>query len=185
MNTEIGNTLYFPAEDSYLMAEAVTNYSGIMALEVGIGSGIVTEHLNKRFEVVVGTDLNSKSLVHARQRLNQKIGLVCCNFSDAIRSKFDLIVSNPPYLPNPGKAKLDYAIDGGPSGIEWSLNFLKVVVTSLKPSGKILLLTSSLSNILILDDFLRRWGLRKKQIIKRNLFFEALTVFQISRPGKT
>ena len=165
------------------MAEAVTKYSGKMALEVGIGSGIVTEYLNKRFEVVVGTDLNSKSLVNARQRLTQKIDLVCCNISDPIWSKFDLIVSNPPYLPNSGNAKLDFAIDGGPSGIEWSLNFLKVAVASLKPSGKILLLTSSLSNIQTLDFFLQRRRLRKKKILKRNLFFESLTVFQISRLG--
>jgi release factor glutamine methyltransferase len=175
--------LYIPAEDSNLLAETVKEYSGKKALEIGIGSGIVLVELQRNFELVVGTDLHLHSLRYARlYTRSRNILAMCCNMSAPIRSKFDLIVSNPPYLPDLSvKIQKDLTIDGGPTGIEWSINFLESSISKLEPTGKILLLLSSFSNIGKLDLFLQKWKFAKNKVNQKKLFYETIKVFEISR----
>ena len=175
--------MYIPAEDSHLLAEAVKEYSGKKALEIGIGSGIVLEELQRNFELVVGTDLQLQSLRYARLNTRSRNVLtICCNMISPIRSKFDLIVSNPPYLPDlSGKLQKDLPVDGGPTGIEWSINFLESSISKLEPAGKILLLLSSFSNIGRLDLFVQKWRFAKKKVNQKKLFYETIKVFEISR----
>jgi len=175
--------MYIPAEDSHLLAEAVKEYSGKKALEIGIGSGIVLEELQRNFELVVGTDLQLQSLRYARLNTRSRNVLtICCNMISPIRSKFDLIVSNPPYLPDlSGKLQKDLPVDGGPTGIEWSINFLELSVSKLEPTGKILLLLSSFSNIEKFELFVQKWKFAKKKVNQKKLFYETIRVFEISR----
>ena len=157
--------MYIPAEDSYLLAEAVKEYSGKRALEIGVGSGIVLEELQKNFELVVGTDLQLQSLRYARLNiLSRNILTICCNMGAPIRSKFDLIVSNPPYLPDLSvKILKDLPVDGGLTGIEWSIKFLELSLPKLEPTGKILLLLSSFSNIEKLELFCTKTEICKEK----------------------
>jgi len=175
--------LYIPAEDSNLLAETVKEYSGKKALEIGIGSGIVLEELQRNFELVVGTDLHLRSLRYARLDIRSRNNLaICCNMSAPIKSKFDLIVSNPPYLPDLSvKIQKDLTVDGGPTGIEWSINLLESSISKLEPTGKILLLLSSFSNIGRLDLFVQKWKFAKKNVNQKKLFYETIKVFEISR----
>ncbi|MDP9197011.1 MAG: methyltransferase [Thermoproteota archaeon] len=158
-------------------------YSGKKALEIGIGSGIVLEALERNFELVVGTDLNLESIRYARGNiLSRNILTVCCNMSAPIRSKFDLIVSNPPYLPDSSLQMIgDLSVDGGPTGIEWSINFIESSLSKLEPTGKILLLLSSFSNAGKLDLVLQKWKFKKKQVHQKKLFYETIKVFEISK----
>lgn len=175
--------MYIPAEDSYLLAEAVKEYSGKRALEIGVGSGIVLEELQKNFELVVGTDLQLQSLRYARLNIRSRnILTICCNMSVPIRSKFDLIVSNPPYLPDLSvKIQKDLPVDGGLTGIEWSIKFLELSLPKLEPTGKILLLLSSFSNIEKLELFVQKWKFAKKKVNQKKLFYETIKVFELSR----
>lgn len=172
--------MYLPAEDSYLLAETASRYSGKKALEVGIGSGVVTEALSKNFEVVVGTDLHIKSIEYAKHRLSKHTLAICCNMSDPLRSTFDLIVSNPPYLPNfSADFGYDIATDGGPTSIEWSIRFLEASLSLLEYKGYILILLPSSCAISKLDIFLQSSRLKKKKVNQRNVFYEILQVFEI------
>lgn len=174
--------LYIPAEDSYLLAETVRSYYGKKALEIGIGSGIVTNILCKNFDIVVGTDIHLKSVNYTKYRVPKNTLLICCNMSDPLRFGFDLIVSNPPYLPNfSADGRRDFATDGGPTAIEWSTSFLEKSVTILKHTGQILILLSSLSDISRLDKVLGSLKLRRKGISQRKTFYEVLQVFEISK----
>lgn len=175
--------MYIPAEDSRLLAGAVKEYSGKRALEIGIGSGIVLEELQRNFELVVGTDLQLESLRYARLNIRSRNVLtICCNMSAPIRSKFDLIVSNPPYLPDLSvKLQKDLPVDGGPTGIEWSIKFLELSISKLEPTGRILLLLSSFSNIEKLEVFVQKWKFAKKKVNQKKLFFETIEIFEISR----
>ena len=157
--------MYIPAEDSYLLAEAVKEYSGKRALEIGVGSGIVLEELQKNFELVVGTDLQLQSLRYARLNiLSRNILTICCNMGAPIISKFDLIVSNPPYLPDLSvEIQKDLPVDGGLTGIEWSIKFLELSLPKLEPAGKILLLFSSFSNIEKLELFCKKTEICKEK----------------------
>jgi len=175
--------LYVPSEDSYLLAKSVKEYSGKRALEIGVGSGIVFEELQKNFELVVGTDLHVQSLRYARYNIRFRNNLtICCNMSAPIRCKFDLIVSNPPYLPDmTDELHSDLPVDGGSTGIEWSIKFLEFSIPRLEPTGKILLLLSSISNIEKLEFFVQRMKFVKKKVNQQKLFYETIKVFEISR----
>src|ERR1044072_9990196 len=94
--------MYSPSEDTYFMEDILANYRGKIALEVGIGSGYLTKLLCKNFEFVVGTDIDIASIMYAKNNnlanFSNKL-LVCSDLSLPLKCKFDLIVSNPPYLP--------------------------------------------------------------------------------------
>jgi len=93
-----------------------------------------------------------------------------------------LIVSNPPYLPVLSvKIQKDLPVDGGLTGIEWSIKFLELSLVKLEPTGKILLLLSSFSNIEKLELFVQKWKFAKKKVNQKKLFYETIKVFELSR----
>lgn len=176
------DTLYIPAEDSYLLAETARKYYGKNALEVGIGSGVVTESLCRNFDLVVGTDLHLMSIKYAKYHVPRNTLMICCNMSDPLRSRFDLIVCNPPYLSNfSADFGCDIATDGGPTAIEWSIYFLQKSVSILEHAGHILILLSSLYDKSKLDIFLQLLELKRRKISQRKIFYEVLQVFEVSK----
>src|SRR5574338_1221362 len=92
--------VYAPSDDSFLLAECVGSYSGKSALEIGVGSGIILSALERRFSFVAGTDIDLEALRFCRRKTGSF--LVCCDSASAFApgSRFDLVVSNPPYLPD-------------------------------------------------------------------------------------
>ena len=174
--------MYIPAEDSYLLAKTASKYYGKKALEVGIGSGVVTESLCRNFNLIVGTDLHLTSIKYAKYRVPKDSLMICCNMSDALRSKFDLIVCNPPYLSNfSADLGYDVATDGGPTAIEWSICFLEKSVSILENTGHILILLSSLCDKSKFDFFVRLLQLKRKKVSQRKIFYEVLQVYEISK----
>jgi release factor glutamine methyltransferase len=190
--------LYLPSEDSILLANCLKNYSGDMALDIGVGSGIITEALCENFKKVVGTELAFEMLnkykedvvsnisKDSEKNLENEMGfeLVCADAASAFRENiFDLVVSNPPYLPedcdNEGMKIHDEAIYGGKSGIEVTLKIIKSSLTTLKREGKLLIIVSSLSNISHLQELLELLNLYMKKIVEKRLFFETLSVVEI------
>jgi release factor glutamine methyltransferase len=190
--------LYLPSEDSILLANCLKDYSGDMALDIGVGSGIITGTLCENFNTVVGTDLEFEILKKCNEdavsniskdsekKLENERGfeLVCTDAASAFRENiFDLVVSNPPYLPedhdNEGMKIHDEAIYGGKSGIEVTLKIIKSSLTTLKREGKLLIIVSSLSNISHLQELLELLNLYMKKIVEKRLFFETLSVVEI------
>jgi release factor glutamine methyltransferase len=190
--------LYLPSEDSILLADCLKDYSGDMALDIGVGSGIITQTLCKNFKKVVGTELAFEILKKCKEdvvsntskdsekKLKNERGfeLVCADAASAFRDNiFDLIVSNPPYLPedygNEGMKIHDGAIYGGKSGIEVTLKIIKSSLTTLKREGVLLIVLSSLSNISRLQELLELLNLKTKEIVEKRLFFETLSVVEI------
>ncbi len=108
--------MYSPSEDTYFMEDILANYRGKIALEVGIGSGYLTRLLCTNFEFVVGTDIDINSILYAKNNTLTNISnklLVCSDLSLPIKCKFDLIISNPPYLPTEFGKLDDTAVFGG------------------------------------------------------------------------
>lgn len=169
-----------------------------MALDIGVGSGIITEALCENFKKVVGTDLEFEILKKCKEDVvsntskdsekkpkNERgFELVCADAASAFRDNiFDLVVSNPPYLPedydNEGMKIHDEAIYGGKSGIEVTLKIIKSSLSTLKREGKLLIIVSSLSNISRLQELLELLNLNMKKIVEKRLFFETLSVVEI------
>jgi release factor glutamine methyltransferase len=190
--------LYLPSEDSILLADCLKDYSGNIALDIGVGSGIITQTLCENFKKVVGTELAFEMLEKCKEdvvsntskdsekKLENERGfeLVCADAASAFRDNiFDLVVSNPPYLPedydNEGMKIHDGAIYGGKSGIEVTLKIIKSSLSTLKREGKLLIIVSSLSNISRLQEFFELLNLNMKKIVEKRLFFETLSVVEI------
>lgn len=173
-------------------------YRGNSALEIGVGSGIITETLCANFENVIGTDIVLEPLRSCKQndskyhqnidkilKYENRFDLICTDAASPFRRCiFDLIVSNPPYLPDDydsdGKRINDRAIYGGASGIELTLHIIQSSVLSLKREGSLLIIVSSLSDIFRLDELLRQFNMTMKIITEKKLFFETLSVVEIN-----
>lgn len=172
--------MYLPSDDSIFLSDIVNQYHGQLALEVGTSSGIILKELSKNYRIVIGTDIDFNSLKHS-QSIMKNNRLICCDAASALHNvKFDLIVTNPPYLPN-NPNYVDKTIDGGPSGIEVSIHILTSALDKLSKVGKILMLVSSLSDKKKLERFIVENNLVMKQIAKKNLFYESLEIIEISK----
>jgi release factor glutamine methyltransferase len=170
------NEQYNPAEDTFFLEDCIKNEKGYSALDIGSGSGYLTKILEKSFSLVIGTDINSDVLKNQTYKTQN---LVCCNSADAMTTQFDLIICNLPYLAT--EDIFDIATDGGKEGLEIPLPMIKSAFSRIKPGGKFLFVTSSLSNYSKLIDFCKQGGLEAKILAKKKLFFEELIVIEAKK----
>lgn len=172
---------YQPSDDTYLMLDSLARYRGKSALEIGVGSGIILNELCKRFSVVVGTDIDPDTLSFCNQSNGMEAELVCCDGVKALASsqKYDLIVSNPPYLPFDDNDICDRTICGGITGSEIAIEFIKSAINLLSYHGAILILLSTLSNLPQFYKEVASLGVFRRTISKKKLFFESLSVEEI------
>jgi len=112
-------------------------------LDLGTGSGCILIALLHEFKQAkgVGVDICTKALEVAQQnaKLNgveDRSVFLEGNWQDSIEESFDLIVSNPPYIPNPDINSLAkevknhdpiLALDGGIDGLESYRKILETV----------------------------------------------------------
>lgn len=180
--------MYAPAEDTLLLAECVSQYRGKWALEIGVGSGAVLGALAANFQNVAGSDIDCSALEYC-SRLYPQAMLACCDSASAFRGKFDLVASNPPYLPDDddddgdsrgGKEKEDRTVYGGPRGVETTVRFIESALPLLAKGGRMLVVVSSLADQAALDSFLKEKGLAKKVVKEKALFFERLAVLELA-----
>lgn len=105
-------------------------------LEIGTGCGVISIALASVYPnaCIIATDVSAQAIANARQNimdqaLERRINLVQCSMYDCIADEFDLIVSNPPYIPRPRLNRLPrsvrkfepiLALDGGVHGVEFT-----------------------------------------------------------------
>ncbi len=165
---------YLPAEDTFFLADNIENESGESALDIGCGSGYLTNILKDSFSMVVGTDIIYQTL---REQNYKADNVICCNSADALRINFDLIICNLPYLAT--DEIIDVATDGGKDGLELPIEIISSAINHLSENGKLLFVTSSLSDYIGLIDFVRSKNLFAKIISKKKLFFEELILVKV------
>lgn len=171
--------MYIPSDDTFLLAECIALYRGLWALEIGVGSGVLIPVLEKNFQNVAGSDISLQALERCKH-ISSRAMLVCCDGASAFAGvNFDLIVSNPPYLPDDHDKIKDPVIYGGPKGIETTIRFVQSAIPLLTPDGKILIVISSLAKIDELDQLVIGAKLHKKVIKEKKLFFEVLSVIEL------
>jgi release factor glutamine methyltransferase len=177
--------MYAPSDDTFLLADCIRQYSGRRALEIGVGSGLLLDILEKNFAYVAGSDIDLQALQHCKQQKipSAHVLLVCCDAGSAFGiGKFDLIVSNPPYLPNDDDNNniLDPTVHGGPTGIEVTVHFINSALPLLAGDGKLLIVISSFANSSALDKVVLENNMHKKVVKEKRIFYETLSIVELS-----
>jgi len=167
------NEPYAPAEDTYFLEDNLVNEKGNLALDIGTGSGYLTRILSRNFLQVIGTDIDYGSLINQNRKIKN---CICCDAAEPLNCKFDLIVCNMPYLQS--DSIVDRRVDGGKEGVEVPLKIIKSAIKCLNNSGKILFITSSLSNYQKLLDKSSELGLYVNIVARKKLFFEELLLVE-------
>ena len=139
----------------------------------GTGTGYLTRILSRNFLKVIATDIDYYTLANQNQKTENRI---CCDAANALNCKFDLIVCNLPYLQS--DSIQDRRVDGGKEGVEVPLKIIKSALKCLAKNGKMLYVTSSLSNYQKLIKKTRELGFFVNIIARKKLFFEELILVE-------
>ena len=114
-------------------------------LDIGTGSGVIAialKQANSNYRVI-GTDISKKALKVAKtnkKRHNADIGLIKTDLYTNINKKFDVIISNPPYIETNStnveqvvkENEPNIALYGGEDGLDYYRRILKDIKTVLK-----------------------------------------------------
>jgi len=130
------------------------NSGPLSILDIGTGSGCILVALLYELHAAhgVGTDRNLDTLKIARanarrHQLGGRASFVCTSWLDGLSGGFDIIVSNPPYIPTdeisslePEVARYDphEALDGGRDGLDAYRWMVPRLAQVLKPGGWVL-----------------------------------------------
>ena len=150
-----------PRPESELIIEAVLKWIGLRTkepwrlLDLGTGSGCLLISLLHELKNAsgVGVDIEEKALSMAQKNaeLNEvlpRARFQLSNWGEGICDKFDIIVSNPPYIPlqekeTLEKAVLNYdppqALFGGKNGLDCYALLAKLIPSFLAPGGLVVL----------------------------------------------
>jgi len=176
--------IYQPVEDSFFLSDILRKIipdllkqnKNLKFLEIGSGSGIQLDTaLNSgiKKENIFSCDINKEAVEYCKLL---DFNSVRSNLFSRIYGIYDLIIFNPPYLPEdkrePATSKI--STTGGKKGGEIINRFLKEAKEHLSKEGKIILLTSSLTKGI---NFLQY---KKKIIDKKKIFFETLYILELS-----
>ena len=123
----------------------------LVIADLGTGSGAILLALLSECPNAfgVGTDISIGALQTARGnasdlRLADRAAFVACDYASALSNRFDLIVSNPPYIRSADIAALETdvrdhdpmrALDGGPDGLDAYRVIAVEAARLLKPGG--------------------------------------------------
>ena len=160
---------YPPSEDTFFLADYIKNEKGECALEIGTGSGYLAALLEKSFSLVVATDLVFNVLKKHEYFMTNN---VCCHGADAINQQFDLVICNMPYLNTDDVS--DVRTDDGKDGFEIPIKIIDSAKSQIKPGGKFIYVTSSLSDFKKLISYTKLEGFDVSILAKKKLFFEEL-----------
>ena len=177
-------TVYEPAEDSRLLAEAAAPEidPDERVLEVGVGSGYVAATVEREAGArVVGSDIAPDACAAAREA---GVEAVRADLLDPfVEDAFDVVLFNPPYLPTPPAMEwddpLEHALSGGPDGRRLVRPFLDDVGRVLRPGGQAFLLVSSLTDVEAVTELAAAAGLTVAERAEKSFPFERLVVLEI------
>jgi release factor glutamine methyltransferase len=180
-------TVYQPAEDSRLLADAVVEAvdAGDRLLDVGTGSGYVAARAREAGARVVGADLNPHA---CRQAAAAGVPVVRADLTTAFRAgAFDLVAFNPPYLPTAPEAEWDdwmeRALSGGEDGRAAIEPFLDDAARVLAPGGAAFLLVSTLTDPEAVREYGAARGLSATEVAGESHPFERLLVVRFTSAG--
>lgn len=155
LDYEVTADVLIPRHDTELLvSEAISRRPDARTvLDIGTGSGCIAVSMKKQLSnaTVTATDISEAALAVARRNAAQHGAtiefLLGSLFAPVAVRRFDLIVSNPPYIPTADIETLDQevrdydprsALDGGSDGLDIYRSLIPVAVEHLNPCGWLL-----------------------------------------------
>lgn len=174
--------IYEPREDSFLLEREVKKYSkGKKVLDVGAGSGIQGDcALRNGALSVLFLDVDEEVVEYLEMK---GYDVVESDLFNKIKGKFELIIFNPPYLPEDERedGESSKSTSGGEKGDEIIVRFLDEVGEHLEEDGKVLLVVSSLTPLSEIEKVMGANGMEKKVLGSERVFMEGLEVWEIRK----
>ena len=156
---KVNSNVLIPRPDTEILVDQVIKFlplnSSKLILEIGTGSGcIILSVLNERKNCYAkAIDISKKALKVAEynakiQHLRNRIQFIYSSIDKYCDGKYDIIVSNPPYIKSAGIKNLDedvrfyeprIALDGGYDGYSLIKEVIKKSSYLLKNGGKLFL----------------------------------------------
>jgi release factor glutamine methyltransferase len=150
----VNNNVLIPRPDTEILIEQalklVKNKKRLQILDIGIGSGCILMSILKEKKNFIGTgiDISNKSLqiskVNGQKlRINNRLRLFKSNIDNFNTGKYDLIISNPPYIKKINLKCLEkdigfepkQALDGGLDGLSEIRKVINKSSELIKRSG--------------------------------------------------
>jgi len=172
--------IYEPGEDSFLLSKYVAKFARGKILDIGSGSGIQAEAASKSAENVLAADIDKESVEFIRKKgIKAKVS----DLFSKIDGKFDLIIFNPPYLPDEESEDNESKkiTTGGKYGHEILERFFSQADRYLNKDGRILIVFSSLTNKNKINKIIKKNNFKFKMLESKKLFFEKLYCYLIFR----
>ncbi|SEG87640.1 release factor glutamine methyltransferase [Actinacidiphila yanglinensis] len=162
--------VYAPQHDTRLLIRALGREhlaQGTDVLDIGTGSGALALCAARRGAHVTAIDIARRSVVCARMNAalaGQKVAVRLADLTAWDRhSGYDMVVSNPPYVPAPGGAPPAHsaarAWDAGGAGRAVVDRICEIAPRTLRPGGVLLLVHSQMCGVDSTLLRLRRAGL--------------------------
>ena len=150
----VNENVLIPQPDTEIIVEEALNIisDGDRVLDLCTGSGVIGVTIaNKKNVNVVASDISKKALevakINADNLGDSKVTLVESNLFENIEGKFNVIVSNPPYIKKDVIRTLSkevqnepiIALDGGIDGLDFYKKIVEEAINYLEDGGYLLL----------------------------------------------
>ena len=181
----VNENVLIPRPDTELVVEQTLkiskNKKGLRILEIGVGSGCVLLSVlkEKKGFTGVGIDISKKCLKVSKNninklKINNKINLYKSDIDNFNFGKYDLILSNPPYIKKTNLKCLEkdvikfeprLALDGGLDGLSEIRKVINKSSELIKRNGK-LVLEVSFDQKLKVKNFFKEKGFYINKVLK-------------------
>lgn len=148
----VNEHVLIPRQDTEILVEEVISYvDGKKVLDMCTGSGCILISLSKEAELQkgIGADISKEAIKIAKknaQRNKSNVTFICSNLFESIHEKFDIIVSNPPYIESKVIEQLmpevrlhepKIALDGAEDGLYFYRKIIKKAKFYLESEGRL------------------------------------------------
>ena len=150
MSFKVSQEVLIPRQDTEILAqEALKVSDGKTVLDMCTGSGCIIISLEKLGNIKsgIGVDISEAALVIANEnktKLGANVQFLQSNLFEQVQGKYDIIISNPPYIPTSDIETLmeevkDHepviALDGKEDGLYFYRRILQEATNYLNPNG--------------------------------------------------
>ena len=173
--------VYLPREDSYLLKKWVEKIAHGNVLDIGTGTGIQAFAAAPKAKKVIAVDADPEAIDYCKNAFHifKNIEFRLSDLFSKVPETFDVILFNPPYLP---ESEYDKGMDttGGKEGWETIERFLKEAKKHLNKNGQILVVFSTFTKPKKVLEIAKKMKYNSKMLDKKRYGFEDIFVYEFT-----